>query len=122
MLRNFFEISANNNLPHFPAGWGGGNGGGAVRRVGVRGGGAAVQGREEIRKFLNFYRRKNSVCVDLFQPAFYAKKPNWEDMAEFVCSVLSVGGNYAPQLIRTAVRDVHCSATSSEETFVHEVY
>ena len=87
-------------------GGGGGNGGGVVRRGGVRGGGAAVQGREEIRKFLNFYRRKNSVCVDLYQPAFYAKKPNWEDMAEFVYSVLSVGGKSSPQLIRAAVRDV----------------
>ena len=87
-------------------GGGGGNGGGVVRRGGVRGGGAAVQGREEIRKFLNFYIRKNSVCVDLYQPAFYAKKPNWEDMAEFVYSVLSVGGKSSPQLIRAAVRDV----------------
>ena len=83
-----------------PPGWGGGTGGrggvgtgegqgGGDRRGGGRGGGAKdVQSREELRKFLNFYRRKNSVCVDLYQPAFYSKKPNWEDMAEFVYSVL----------------------------------
>ena len=46
-----------------------------------------MKGREEIRKFLNFYKRRNSVCVDLYQPAFYTKKPNWEDLAEFVHSV-----------------------------------
>ena len=93
--------------PAGQGGWGGGggNGGGEARRGGNRGG-ANVQGREEIRKFLNFYKRKNSVCVDLYQPAFYAKKPNWEDMAEFVYSVLSVGSVSGPQLIRAAVRDV----------------
>ena len=65
-----------------------------------------MKNREEIRKFLNVYKRKNSVCVDLYQPAFYAKKPNWEDMAEFVYSVLSVGSTSAPGLIRAAVKDV----------------
>ena len=65
-----------------------------------------MQSREEIRKFLNFYKRKNSVCVDLYQPAFYSKKPNWEDLAEFVYAVLSVGSTSAPGLIRAAVKDV----------------
>ena len=33
---------------------------------GGRGGSARnIQGREEIRKFLNFYQRKNFLCVDL---------------------------------------------------------
>ena len=102
-------------------GWGGGKGGprggeagdaGAGRRGGggagsrVGGGAKDIQSREEIRKFLNFYKRKNSVCVDLYQPAFYSKKPNWEDMAEFVYAVLAVGSTSAPQLIRAAVKDV----------------
>ena len=65
-----------------------------------------MQSREDIRKFLNFYKRKNSVCVDLYQPAFYTKKPNWEDLAEFVYSVLSVGSKSAPAVIRAAVKDV----------------
>ena len=62
-----------------------------------------MQGREEIRKFLNFNKRKNSVCVDLYHPAFYSRKPNWED---FVSSVVAVGGNSPPQLIRAAVVDI----------------
>ena len=98
-----------------PPGWGGGTGGrggvgaGAAGHGGGGGRGAGfkdVQSREEIRKFLNFYKRKNSVCVDLYQPAFYSKKPNWEDMAEFVYSVLSIGSTSAPGLIRAAVKDV----------------
>ena len=85
--------------------WGGGRAGGGAR--GARGGGDVnVKGREEIRKFLNFYKRRNSVCVDLYQPAFYTKKPNWEDLAEFVYSVLAVGGASSPQLIRAAVVDI----------------
>ena len=42
--------------PAGQCGWGGGvgNGGEEAQRVGVRGG-ANVQGREEIWKFLNFY-------------------------------------------------------------------
>ena len=98
-----------------PPGWGGGGaaGGGGVSDAGGgigrggRGGNARnMQGREEIRKFLNFYQRRNSLCVDLYQPAFYTKKPNWEDMADFVYSVLAVGSTSAPQLIRASVKDV----------------
>ena len=95
-----------------PPGWGGGGtgGGGGNDEAGQRRGGGSgiknLQSREEIRKFLNFYKRKNSVCVDLYQPAFYAKKPNWEEMTEFVYSVLSVGSTSAPGLIRSAVKDV----------------
>ena len=44
--------------------------------------------------------------MDLYQPAFYTKKPNWEDMADFVYSVLAVGSTSVPQLIRAAVKDV----------------
>ena len=46
------------------------------------------------------------MCVDLYQPAFYSKKPNWEDLAEFDYSVLSVGSTSVPGLIRAAVKDV----------------
>ena len=40
--------------------------------------------REEIKNFLGFYKRKDSVCIDLYQPEFYWKKPTWEEMALFV--------------------------------------
>ena len=82
---------------------------GEARGVEVAGRGGGVkdmQGREEIRKFLNFNKRRNSVCVDLYQPAFYSKKPNWEDLADFVSSVVAVGGTSPPQLIRAAVVDI----------------
>ena len=102
-------------MPPKTGGWGrgGGGGGGGIAGGGragggVRGSGAGgdVKGREEIRKFLNFYKRKNSLCVDLYQPAFYDKKPDWEDLAEFVYSVLAVGGTSSPQQIRSAVQDI----------------
>ena len=44
--------------------------------------------REEIKNFLGFYKRKDSVCIDLYQPEFYRKKPSWEDMAVFVSQQL----------------------------------
>ena len=99
--------------PPVQGGWGGGGVGGGGGRGngggGVRGGARAdvnVKGREEIIQFLNFYKRRNSVCVDLYQPAFYTRKPNWEDLAEFVYSVLAVGGTSTPQQIREAVVDI----------------
>ena len=70
-------------------GWGRGGGvfqGGGRKEQGVRVA-RERQGNEEIRKFLSFYKRKNSLCVDLYLPAFYQKKPTYEDLAEFVYSV-----------------------------------
>ena len=83
-----------------PPGPGGGGGGGGRRRPATR------QGNEEIRKFLNFYKRRNSLCVDLYLPAFFQKKPSYEDLAEFVYSVMSVGGASAPHVVRAAVLDI----------------
>ena len=82
-------------------GWGRGGGGRGAARDGGN-----IEGREEIRKFLNFYKRRNSLCVDLYQPAFYNRKPNWEDLAEFVYSVLAEGGTSSPQQVRAAVVDI----------------
>ena len=59
-----------------PPGWGGGTGdgrGGGDAGAGRRGGvgrGENLKSREEIRKFLNFYKRKKSVCIDLYLPVF----------------------------------------------------
>ena len=86
------------------AGGGGihGQGGGGRRRIPAR----ERQGNEEIRKFLNFYKRRNSLCVDLYLPAFFQRKPSYDDLADFVYSVLSVGGVSPPHMIRTAVLDI----------------
>ena len=89
-------------------GWGGGGGHGRGNSDGGRRRPAVKerQGNEEIRKFLNFYKRKNSLCVDLYLPAFFQRKPNYDDLAEFVYSVLSVGGTMPPNVIRAAVLDI----------------
>ena len=83
-------------------------GGGGGRRGGKGGGGGVPVGhpsdsaanqqqwqhtsasdrREEIKNFLGFYKRKDSVCIELYQPEFYRKKPTWEDMALFVSQQL----------------------------------
>ena len=93
-----------------PGGWGGGGGGnhGGVNHGGVNGARPARdrQGNEEIKKFLRFYKRKNSLCVDLYLPAFFQKKPSYEELAEFVYSVLSVGGISPPHVIRAGVKDI----------------
>ena len=90
-------------MPPGPGGGGvGGNQGGGRRRPAAR----ERQGNEEIRKFLNFYKRKNSLCVDLYLPAFFQRKPSYEDLADFVYSVLSVGGVSPPHAIRAAVLDI----------------
>ena len=49
---------------------------------------SASDKREEIKNFLGFYKRKDSVCIDLYQPEFYRKKPTWEEMALFVSQQL----------------------------------
>ena len=44
--------------------------------------------REEIKNFLGFYKRTDSVCIDLYQPEFFRRKPSWEEMAIFVSQQL----------------------------------
>ena len=79
---------------------GGGRGfrGGGDKSAASRGGGSspnqqwqhlnARDKREEIKNFLGFYKRKDSVCIDLYQPEFFRKKPSWEEMALFVSQQL----------------------------------
>ena len=85
-----------------PPGPGGGGGGGYQAGGRRRPAARERQGNEEIRKFLSFYKRRNSLCVDLYLPAFFNKKPSYEDLAEFVYTVLSVDGTSPPQVIRAA--------------------
>ena len=55
---------------------------------------------ERISENFSISTRGKTVCVDLYQPAFYSKKPNWENLAEFVYSVLSVGSTSVPGLMQ----------------------
>ena len=81
---------------------------------GFRGGGGAVGGggasrpqqnvrdkKEEIKNFLGFYKRTDSVCIDLYQPEFFRRKPTWEEMALFVSQQLCLS---AP--LRAALKDI----------------
>ena len=90
------------------SGGGGGGGGGGARRGG--GGGRTPvnvrEGSEDVRKFLSFYKRRNSLCVDLYLPAFYQKKPSYDDLAEFVYTVLAVGGVSPSQAVGAVVQDI----------------
>ena len=88
-----------------------GKGGGGGR--GFKGGGGNKGGlsqqqhqnardkREEIKNFLGFYKRTDSVCIDLYQPEFFRRKPTWEEMALFVSQQLCL----TPQL-RAALKDI----------------
>jgi hypothetical protein len=85
-------------MPPPGPGWGGGRNGTRPPNVG--------EGSEDVRKFLSFYMRSNSLRVDLYLPVFYQKKPSYDDLAEFVYSVLSVGGTSSPQVIRAGVQGI----------------
>ena len=39
-------------------------------------------------KFLDVMHRKNTVVIELYERAFYSRKPNWEQLANFVYSDL----------------------------------
>ena len=91
-------------------GWRGGGGavGGDRGGGGARGGGGGVNGgqahpggrthrvgqnnvretRENVKKFLTFYKRTKSICIDLYCPAFYKRKPYYDELAEFVYDIL----------------------------------
>ena len=85
-------------------------GGGGGR--GFKGGGGSRAGptqqqqnirdkREEIKNFLGFYKRTDSVCIDLYQPEFFRRRPTWEEMAIFVSQQLCLSGP-----LRAALKDI----------------
>ena len=57
-------------------------GGGGSRGDGGGGVGRPQQNvrdkKEEIKNFLGFYKRTDSVCIDLYQPEFFRRKPTLE--------------------------------------------
>ena len=44
--------------------------------------------REDVKNFLTYYKRKNSICIDLYGPAFYKRKPYYDELADFVYDIL----------------------------------
>lgn len=71
------------------SGGGGGNpwgGGGGARRVGEQNN--QRENREDVKKFLTYYKRTNSICIDLYGPAFYKRKPFYDELADFVYDIL----------------------------------
>ena len=76
--------------------WGGGGGNrGGVGGNRAAGGGRGQRGennvretREDVKKFLTFYKRTKSVCIDLYCPAFYKRKPYYDEVADFVYDIL----------------------------------
>ena len=57
--------------------------------------------REEIKNCLGFYKRTDSVCIDLYQPEFFRRKPTWEEMAVFVSQQLCLSTQ-----LRAALKDI----------------
>ena len=85
-------------------------GGGGGR--GFKGGGGSRAGptqqqqnirhkREEIKNFLGFYKRTDSVCIDLYQPQFFRRRPSWEEMAILVSQQICLSGP-----LRAAIKDI----------------
>ena len=54
-----------------------------------------------VSKFMNFMSRKNSVMVELYERAFYNKKPGWDNLANFVYNDLCPNDQ-----LRNSVEDV----------------
>ena len=46
------------------------------------------EAREDVKKFLTFYKRTKSICIDLYCPAFYKRKPYYDEVADFVYDIL----------------------------------
>ena len=63
--------------------WGGGGG---HRRGGDQNN--VREHREDVKKFLTYYKRTKSICIDLYGPAFYKRKPFYDELADFVYDIL----------------------------------
>ena len=83
------------------AGGSGGEGGGGNSRTPNHHQQNIRDKREEIKNFLGFYKRTDSVCIDLYQPEFFRRKPTWEEMAVFVSQQLCLS---AP--LKVALKDI----------------
>ena len=89
--------------------WGNGGRGGGGKDQYVNNAGRNQQGRgqnvreskEDVKKFLTFYKRKKSVCIDMYDPAFFKKRPGYDDLADFVYDILCPS-----DLLRADVEDL----------------
>ena len=52
-------------------------------------------------KFINFFQRKSTLVIEMYEHTFYRQKPNWDKIAEFIYSDLC-----KTQELRSAVKDV----------------
>ena len=57
-------------------------------------------------KFMNFMQRKNTVVIDLYDRAFFAKRPNWEQLANFVYNDLCVSDTLRSGLVDVQLHSV----------------
>ena len=99
----------------------GGRGGGGWRGGGGRGGGGVTGGqgtggnqgpghtresRENVKKFLTFYKRTKSICIDLYCPAFYKRKPYYDELADFVYDILCPNNQMRADLVDVQLHPV----------------
>ena len=80
---------------------GGRRGGQNQGQNGGAGGQVNDRNREDVKKFLTYYKRTNSICIDLYGPAFYKRKPYYDELAEFVYDILCPS-----DLLRAELEDV----------------
>ena len=57
-------------------------------------------------KFLNFMHRKNTIVIDLYDKAFYAKRPTWESLANFVYSDLCPSADLRSEVVDVQLHPV----------------
>ena len=50
-------------------------------------------------KFMNFFQRKSTLVIEMYEHTFYRQKPNWDKISEFIYSDLC-----KTQELRSAVK------------------
>ena len=59
-----------------------------------------------VAKFMNFMHRKNTIVIDLYDKAFYAKRPTWESLANFVYSDLCPSADLRSEVVDVQLHPV----------------
>ena len=50
-------------------------------------------------RFLNFMHRKNTLVIELYDRAFYTKRPTWESLANFIYSDLCPSADLRSEVV-----------------------